>query len=68
MSRKAMSLDFSDVTGNLYCLLQLDQLVADIGGLLGLFIGLSICTAIEFLEFIFDLLIICCSTKSRVTP
>lgn len=33
---------------------QWDRLLADIGGMLGLFIGISACTAVEFLEFLVD--------------
>ena len=35
-------------------MLQWDRLLADIGGLLGLFIGVSACTAVEVLEFLVD--------------
>jgi Amiloride-sensitive sodium channel len=33
---------------------QWDRLLADIGGMLGLFIGISACTAVEFIEFLID--------------
>jgi len=35
-------------------LFQWDRLLADIGGLLGLFIGVSVCTVVEVLELMAD--------------
>ena len=37
---------------------QLENLMADCGGTLGLFIGLSVCTAMEFCELLIDFIIV----------
>jgi hypothetical protein len=39
----------------LFPVFQWDRLLADIGGLLGLFVGISACTAVELFEFIVDI-------------
>ena len=51
--------------------------MADIGGLLGLFIGVSVCSAMELVEFFVDLTVVLCKrckekkklrNKTAVTP
>ena len=37
---------------------QIDTLMANIGGALGLFIGMSFVTVFEFVEFLFDLIML----------
>ncbi len=52
--------------------LQKERLLSDIGGSLGLFIGVSICSAIEIMEFFTDFVIMisrkCKKKKRAVTP
>lgn len=47
----------------LFFLFQLENLLADIGGQLGLWIGVSVMTGVEILEFISNLLTYLCSKR-----
>ena len=46
-----------------FFLFQLENLLADIGGQLGLWIGVSVMTGVEILEFISNLLTYLCSKR-----
>ena len=47
----------------LMCFFQWSRLVADMGGLLGLFVGISVCTGFEVLELFVDLILVACRRR-----
>lgn len=50
-----------------HCLLvlQWDTLICNVGGNLGLFLGMSIVTLVELIEFLFDLTTGCCCARGH---
>lgn len=55
----------------LFYISQVDTLMANIGGTLGLFMGISFVTAFEFLEFIVDMIVLAlykAKQKGKTTP
>ena len=53
---------------NVLAMFQWNRLVADMGGLLGLFVGISMCTGVEFLELLVDLVIVAVKRRSKHNP